>query len=78
MKIIAAFIMSAVLLGGCASFFESDKARFESECARHGQRYGTPHMAQCVESKSRERKVRQENYYRRAEEHWEAGLLMME
>jgi len=51
MEIIAAFIMSAVLLGGCASFFESGLARYQSECARHGHKYGTPHMAQCVESK---------------------------
>ncbi len=80
MKIIAAFIMSGVLLGGCASFdvHERRLADYQRECSRDGYKYGTPIMAQCVESKSRERKVRQENYYRRAEERWEAGLLMME
>jgi len=80
MKSIAAFIMSGVLLGGCASFdvHERRLADYQRECSRDGYKYGTPIMAQCVESKSRERKVRQENYYRRAEERWEAGLLMME
>ena len=80
MKIIAAFIMSGVLLGGCALFdvHERRLADYQRECSRDGYKYGTPIMAQCVESKSRERKVRQENYYRRAEERWEAGLLMME
>ncbi len=80
MKIIAAFIMSGVLFGGCASFdvHERRLADYQRECSRDGYKYGTPIMAQCVESKSRARKVRQENYYRRAEERWEAGLLMME
>jgi len=80
MKIIAAFIMSGVLLGGCASFdvHERRLADYQRECSRDGYKYGTPIMAQCVESKSRARKVRQENYYRRAEERWEARLLMTE
>jgi len=72
MKIIAALIMSGVLLGGCASFYEyRDKvrgrrlARYKSECARYGYKYGTPHMAQCVESKY---KKREEDWNRRAEE----------
>ncbi len=75
MKIIAAFIMSAVLLGGCASFFESDKARFESECARHGQKYATPDMAQCVESKYQKREA---YWHHRAEKRWEAELYLIE
>jgi len=80
MKIIVAFIMSAVLLGGYASFdvHERRLADYQSECSRSGHKYGTPNMAQCVESKSRARKARQEYYYRRAEERWEANLLFME
>ncbi len=78
MKIIAAFIMSAVLVGGCAWFDVRRLADYQRVCSRDGYKYGTPIMAQCVESKSRARKVRLENYYRRAEERWEAGSLMME
>ncbi len=80
MKIIAAFIMSGVLLGGCAWFdvHERRLADYQRECSRDGYKYGTPIMAQCVESKSRARKVRQENYYRRAEKIWEANLWRME
>ncbi len=75
MKIIAAFIMSAVLLGGCALFFGSELARYQSECARHGHKYGTPPMAQCVESKYQKR---EEYWYRRAEERWERDLWLIE
>jgi len=65
MKIIAVFIMSGVLLGGCASFYEFRNkvrerrlARYQSECSRYGYKYGSPHMAQCVESKYKERSRR--------------------
>jgi Tfp pilus assembly protein PilV len=80
MKIIAAFIMSGVLLGGCASFdvHERRLADYQRECSRDGYKYGTPIMAQCVESKSRARKVRQENYYRRAEKRWVIDLELIE
>ncbi len=80
MKIIAAFIMSGVLFGGCASFdvHERRLADYQSECSRDGYEYGTPIMARCVESKSRQREVRQENYNRRAEKIWEANLWRME
>jgi len=74
MKIIAAFIMSAVLLGGCASFFETE-ARYQSECARHGHKYGTPHMAKCVELKYQKR---EEYWSRRAEQRWERDLYLIE
>jgi len=80
MKIIAAFIISAVLVGGCASFDVQERrlADDQRECSKDGYKYGTSIMAQCIESKSRQRKVRLENYYRQAEERWEAGSLMME
>ncbi len=78
MKIIAAFIMSGVLLGGCAWFDVRRLADYQRECSRDGYEYGTPIMARCVESKSRQREVRQENYYRRAEKIWEANLWRME
>ncbi len=74
MKIIAAFIMSGVLLGGCAYRL----ADYQRECSRDGYEYGTPIMARCVASKSRQREVRQENYNRRAEKIWEANLWRME
>ncbi len=74
MKIIAAFIMSGVLLGGCAYRL----ADYQRECSRDGYEYGTPIMARCVESKSRHREVRQENYYRRAEERYERDLWLIE
>ena len=77
MKIIAAFIMSGVLLGGCA-WFDGRLADYQRECSRDGYKYGTSIMAQCIESKSRQRKVRQENYYRRAEERWVIDLEMIE
>ncbi len=53
MKIIAAFIMSGVILGGCAWFdvHERRLADYQRECSRDGYKYGTPIMAQCVESK---------------------------
>jgi len=74
MKIIAAFIMSAVLLGGCAWFDvrERQLARYQSECSRYGHKYGTPNMAQCVESRSR---AREQYLNRRAEERWERDWL---
>ncbi len=80
MKIIAAFMMSGVLLGGCAWFdvHERRLADYQSECSRSGHKYGTPIMAQCVDSKSRARKVRQENYYRQVEERWEENLWLIE
>ncbi len=80
MKIIAAFIMSGVLFGGCASFDVQERrlADDQRECSREGHKHGTSIMAQCVESKSRQRKVRQENYYRRAEKRWEIDLEMIE
>ncbi len=77
MKIIAAFIMSGVLLGGCAWFdvHERRLADDQRECSRDGYKYGTPIMAQCVESKSN---AREQYLNRQAEESWERGLLLIE
>ena len=76
MTIIAGFIISVVLFGGCASFDVEERqlADYQRECSREGYKHGTLNMAQCVESKSRQRKVWLDNYYRRADERWDADF----
>ena len=70
-------IMSAVLLGGCAWFDVQERrlADYRSQCARHGYKYGTPLMAQCVESRSR---AREQYLNGLAEESFERDMMLIE
>ena len=76
MTIIAGVIISVVLFGGCASFDVEERrlADYQRECSRERYKHGTLNMAQCVESKSRQRKVWLENYYRRGDVGWNPDL----